>query len=337
MTTRLTLLPALLALALLLAACGGGSQTVPPSAVAVVNGTTVSLSDYNFWLKQFEARSKVTTGTQAQPSTLRPQVVSFLVQFAELKFEAAKLHVTESQGEVTKFIANLEKTQFQGSTKKFMAWLKTQGLSMAGARQEVYLNQLAGKIKKKVTSSATVTAAKEHQFYTANIGQYETAASTTRSVEYILVKSKSLADLIEQKLHNGATFKSMAQKYSTDKSTGPTGGQYTVTKGQVVPAFESAAFSLKTGQLSAPVNATSAANKNYGWFIIEPLANTVTTKAHKQTFKEAEPSIKQTLLGQAQETLWQQWLSDLQKNYQGKVTYQSGYAPPPTTTAGTTG
>ena len=53
----------------------------------------------------------------------------------------------------------------------------------------------------------------------------------------------------------------MAKKYSEDPGTAPKGGKYTSTEGRrTCPRIDNAAFALKTGRLSQPVDATSAAN-----------------------------------------------------------------------------
>ena len=335
MKTRLLFVPLLLMLVASLAACGGGSQAVPANAVAVVNGTPITFTVFNGFLKQRLAIAKAQ-GQSAQPGTpqyasLRDETVAYLVQVNELEQQASKEGVSESQADVTKFLQNLAQTSYSGSMAKLTAALKKQGLSMATARQEVFVNLLATKIKTKVTSTATVTPAQEHTYYNTNKAQFQTPASTTRSVEHILVKSKSLANTIEQKLRNGASFASLAKQYSKDPGSAAQGGKYTATEGREVPAYDHAAFSLKTGQLSAPVDATSAANGSYGWFIIKALGPVKKTPAHTTSFSQAEATIKQQLLQQAQDTLWQTWLTDLQKQYQGKVSYQSGYAPPTTT------
>jgi parvulin-like peptidyl-prolyl isomerase len=218
----------------------------------------------------------------------------------------------------------------------------------------VYLNLLGQKLKEKVTKNATVTPAEEKDYYDANLGQYNTPASTTRSVEYILFKcaeapatscsaaksraEKTKADKVEQKLKNGASFEAMARQYSDDTTTAPLGGKFTLDKDHVVPAFAAAGLALKTGNFTQqPVDATSVANQGFGWFIIKALGPTKTTKARTLSFKDVEPTIKSYLLQQKQSTAFQQWITDLAKQYQGKVSYQAGLAPPPTTTTVPTG
>lgn len=341
MKTRLLVLPLTLALVASLAACGGGSQSVPSNAIAVVNGQSITTAEFNSYFAQAVAQTVARGGTKPTPgssayTTLRNQVVAEVVQIAEVRQQAAKKGVTVTQSDVDKFIAKLIKTKYKGSAKKLASTLKAQGLTMKEAEAQVNLNLLATRMYAKVTKSAKVTTTQEQQYYNQNIAQYNVAAGTTRSVAYILVKSKSLADSIETKLANGQSFASLAKKYSTDTTTKDQGGKFTANKGQVVPAFDKVAFSMKTGKTSAPVDATSTANKNYGWFIIQALGPVKDTKAHTIPFKQEEASIHTTLLTQAQRTLWTQWLTDLQNSYKGKVTYRSSYAPPPTTALSTT-
>jgi parvulin-like peptidyl-prolyl isomerase len=340
MKTRLLSLPVLLVLVASLAACGGG-QSVPANAVALVNGTPITVAEFNNIFTQAQAMSvaqhqpKPTPGTP-QYTALRNQVLSALVQWTEVKQQAQKEGVSVSKSEVDKSLSDLAKSRFGGSMKKLVASYRQQGMSMDLVRELLLINQLSTKIRVKVTASATVTAAQEQAYYNTNIAQYSTPAQSTRSVEHILVKTKSLANKIEGELKNGTSFATLAKKYSKDPGSAAQGGKFTATKGREVPAYDAAAFSLKTGELSAPVDATSAANSHFGWFIIKALGPVKNTPAHTTPFSQAKVTIKQALLQQAQLKLWQQWVSDLQTSYQGKVKYQASYAPPTTTPISTT-
>ncbi len=330
MKTRLLTLPLLLALVVSLAACGGGGGSVPPDAVALVNGEKITTAQFNALFQQALNQEKasnqpVPTAGSTQWTQLRSSVLAYLVRVAELEQQAKKENVSVTPDEITKYIANIAKQH--GGMKSFEGQLKAQGLTMAEAQAEVKVTLIANKIHDKVTKGATVSTADEQAYYQAHVAQY--TVPSTRSVAYILVKSKSLASSILQKLHQGQSFASLAKKYSVDKSTSGQGGKYTVTKGQVVPAFDAIAFSLKTGQTSGLVDATSSANSNYGWFIVKALGPV--QQSHVGSFKDEEASIHQTLLQQKTDALWSTWLSDLASQYQGKVIYQAGYTPPTTT------
>ena len=356
MKTRLLFVPVLLALVASLAACGGGGQTVPPNAVAVVNGKPITIAQFNEFFAQAVAQAKAngqnpSPGTQ-QYAQLRTGTVAGLVQLTAAEQEAAKEHVVVTPQEVTKAVNDVAKLYFGGSMKKLLAAFKKQGMDLKAVRDQKYINLLGTKLQAKVTASAKVTEQQEKAYYSSNIAQFQQAAATTRPVQYILFRcapqgtytcpasvsraKKKLADKVERLLQNGASFAAMAKKYSDDPTTAPQGGTFTLTKGGVVPAFGTAGFALKTGKISQPVNATDTANQGYGWFIIKANGPAKSTKAHTQTFAQAKAQIQQALLSQQKQTLWGQWLADLQKQYKGKVSYQSSYAPPPTTALPTT-
>ena len=153
----------------------------------------------------------------------------------------------------------------------------------------------------------------------------------TREVRHILVNSKSLAETIETKLKNGASFAALAKKYSKDTGSAAQGGKLCVAHGgtsgacqQTVPPFDKAAFSLKTNEISQPVHSV------YGWHIIQALG--AVKPAHTQTFAEVKSQIEANLASQQKQTAWQAWLAKMAKDFKGKVTYQTGYAPATTTT-----
>lgn len=62
-------------------------------------------------------------------------------------------------------------------------------------------------------------------------------------------KAKKLADSLRTLVQNGADFAALAQKYSVDGSKDKGGDLGTFSRGQMVPAFEEAAFNGKPGDL----------------------------------------------------------------------------------------
>ena len=67
-------------------------------------------------------------------------------------------------------------------------------------------------------------------------------------------KAKAKADSIYNVLRHGGNFADLAKRFSDDKGTAVKGGELPwLTKGQTVKAFEDAVFSMKVGELRAPV------------------------------------------------------------------------------------
>jgi len=81
-------------------------------------------------------------------------------------------------------------------------------------------------------------------------------------VSHILVKSYEEAEDILNKLKNGGNFSELAMNYSLDSSKFKGGDLGEFGRGTMVKEFEDAAFALKVGELSEPVQT------QYGWHII---------------------------------------------------------------------
>lgn len=77
-------------------------------------------------------------------------------------------------------------------------------------------------------------------------------------------RARLKADSVYQALRKGASFSDLARKCSDDKGTAVRGGVLSwISKGQTVKAFENAAFSMKIGELSKPVQS------EFGYHIIK--------------------------------------------------------------------
>lgn len=141
-------------------------------------------------------------------------------------------------------------------------------------------------------------------------------------MRHIVVASKELANDLRRQVMNGADFAALAKKYSTDPGSNKTGGKLTIQRGQTVPPFDKVAFALAVGEISEPVKT------QFGWHIIEALTE---EKAGVSTpLKSVRQSISDALLGQKKSDAITKWLADLKKEYEDKITYASGLAPPET-------
>ena len=340
MKTRLTLLCLILILvlvAVLAAGCGGGggSGSVPSDSVAKVGSTPISKTTFNSLMNvafarykaQGQAEPKVGTAAYTQ---LRDQAVSFLVQEEELQEEAQKLGVTVSQKDVDARLALIRKTYYKNSQKKLEAALKKDDITLNELEQyNLRPTLLSEKLQAKVTSNIKVSTSAAQKYYNQNKASFTTPK--TREVRHILVNSKSLAETIETKLKNGASFASLAKQYSKDTGSAAHGGKLCVAHGgtsgactQTVPPFDKAAFSLKTNEISQPVKSV------YGYHIIQALG--AVKPAHTQTFAEVKAQIQANLASQQKQTAWTAWLAKMAKDFKGDVAYQTGYAPVTTTT-----
>jgi foldase protein PrsA len=249
-TLRFLPLPLLLAVALVVAGCGGGgAKSVPQNAVAVVGADTITKAQYNALIDSARSTYKAKktafpkVGTSAYKS-LSDQAMTYLVQESELEQKGREIGVVVTPKDVDKRIQQIKTQYFQGSQRKYEAALKQQGLTEPQLRRDLYAEILSEKLYAKVTSNVKVTDADVKKYYQQHISSYTTPES--RTVRHILVSSKSLALKLEAQLKKGASFAALAKKYSKDTQSAKVGGKLTISKGQTVKPFEDSSFSLKT-------------------------------------------------------------------------------------------
>jgi len=330
MKRSLMLAAAALAVLTVVAAGCGDTDEVPQDAVAVVDGTPISKST----LDELLARTKKTYATQKRQfpkagtqeyQSLQTQAVAFLVQRQEYAREADKLGVKITDAQIQKKVDDVKKQYCGGNQKKFEAGLKAQSYTLAALRDDARAQLVSEGIYKDITGDVKVSDAEAQQYYDDNIDRYKVAES--REVRHILVKTKDEADALHDQLVNGASFATLAKEKSLDPGSKDQGGKLTVSKGQTVEAFDKAAFSLDTNEISDPVKT------QYGYHIIQPLTD---VKPGRVTpFTQVRNQIKSQLVQQKKSDAVSEWVSSVEKQYKGKVTYAAGYEPPDTTSTGT--
>jgi len=319
------------ALAFVAAGCGGGSTTVPSDAVAVVNGQPISKAQLNQLLNQ----AKVTYKSQkrafpkagsAEYAALQTQAITFLVQRAEFAQEADKMGIKVTDKQVEDRLNQIKKQYFKSDPKAYLKQLASQGLTDSQVRDDLRAQLISEAIFAKVSGSVKVTDKQIADYYAKNKSQYSQPQS--RDVRHILVKNKALAEKLYKELraNNGANFAALAKKYSQDPGSKNNGGKLTVSKGQTVPAFDLAAFTLPTKAISTPVHT------QYGWHIIQALSDVRPAKTTPLT--SVKESIRQQLLQTQKNAAMTTWVANAKKKYDKKTRYQVGYGP--TTTATTT-
>lgn len=115
------------------------------------------------------------------------------------------------------------------------------------------------------------------------------AAPPTEEIRarHILVETEEEAKDIIAQLQDGADFAELAAEHSTDGSSANGGDLGYFQRGQMVPAFEEAAFSLETGNYTeTPVES------QFGWHVIK-----------LEDRREAEPPAFEQVAGQVRQVL----------------------------------
>jgi foldase protein PrsA len=312
----------LLVLVFVAAGCGGGSKSVPSSAVARVGSATITKDQFNFLISGAQRTYKARKTAFPKPGTtqykaLQDQAMQYLVQQAELEQKAKDLKVTVTDQDVAARLKQIKTQYFKGSDASYRKQLKAQGLTEPQLKLDLHAQILSEKLYNAVTGKLKVADAEITKYYDTNKSQYGTAAS--RDVRHILVNNKKLADTIETQLKKGGNFGALAKKYSKDPGSAKTGGKLTITKGQTVPEFDKVAFALKTNQISPPVHT------QYGWHIIQALS--AVKPATSKPLTSVKAQISQQLLQTKRTAAMTKWLDDVKKGFAKQISYQAGYAP----------
>ncbi len=330
----------LLVLLLAAAGCGGGGggSKVPSDAVATVKGEPILRTQVDRLLEQATRSYKQQKRTFPKAGTteykqLQDQAIQFLVQRVEFDQKAKAFGVKVAPKQIEARLTQIKKQYFGGNQKRYEKALKQQGLTDAQVRDDIRAQLVSEALFNRVTSKVSVSDGEAQDYYLKHPEQYATPES--RDVRHILVKASqsALANRLYTQLcgpatkclHQlkGADFPALAKKYSTDPGSKNSGGKLTISKGQTVPEFDKTAFALETGETSHPVKT------QYGWHIIQALANTHPRKA--TPFKQVKAAIKQQLVSQRKQEATAKFTGDLKKEYEGEIKYAKEFEPPATT------
>ena len=177
-----------------------------------------------------------------------------------------------------KYVTNKEVDKEFNATKKqygssFSTILQQQGLTTSTYKESIKTNllmQQALRHIKKITPAQEKKAWKNYQ--------------PKVTVQHILVAKESTANDVISQLKKGASFKSLAKKYSTDTATKNDAGKlpaFDSTDTTLDSTFKTAAFKLKTGEYT-----TTPVKTQYGYHVIKMIKHPA-----KGSFKDHKKAI----------------------------------------------
>ena len=313
---------------LLISACGDGSSgNLAEGVVARVGDSNITQLQLDRAIAQRSAEA--TASGQSLPAAgdegfdqVRQQAVQDLVQRKIIDFEARECGtpcaVTEEEIEAD--LARITKENFSGSKKEFDSFLSERKISAADARDIVKDGLQQKKLFDNVTRGIRYTDADAKTYYDQNAAQFEVAAG--RRVSHILVATEAEAERIRAEV-TPENFAQLARENSTDTSTKDNGGDLgTLTKGQFVPEFDTAAFALKDGEISQPVKT------QFGWHII----TVDTTPASTTSFSEAKAGIIASQLAQKRQQAYVDWSEGVLEKWDDRTVYAEDSLKPPAAT-----
>lgn len=160
------------------------------------------------------------------------------------------------------------------------------------------------KLEKLFESKIEVTDEEIKTYYEENKDTFTEPEQVHAS--HILLETEEEANEILAQLNEGADFAELAKEHSKDPGSAQNGGDLGFFgRGEMVPEFEEAAFSLEVGEMSGVVES------EHGYHIIK-----VTDKkeAKEYTLEEKREEIREQLFAQKLNAQVPAWLNELKQN-----------------------
>jgi len=237
-----------------------GEQGSAADPVQKVNGTVITRGDVNRAVKALLAQNQVPE--PATPEVMQQANQAALSQLvsAELVYQAAgKASIKDLDQQVAQKVAQNRASQKDEAA--FQKTLQDAGLTLQAfqelVRKDIVINSF---IEKQFGSKATVSEAEAKKFYSDNREKFKLGDMVRAS--HILIgtsekggvqerkSAREKAVALLQRVKDGEDFGMMAKTYSTCPSKARGGDLGAFGQGQMDPAFEKAAFSLKPGAIS---------------------------------------------------------------------------------------
>ena len=285
-------------------------KAVDPNAMVVkINDQVVKEKDV-----AAEAAKRLAAQTKRMPpgmeindwmrNQVRTSVVDMLVEKALLEQTLASKKIAVTDEQVMTEIAEVAKQQN----------IKMEDVPEEIAKFGMTMDDLKGQIRMKVQMDKLIDAEMKDKdvtdedvkaFYDDNPQYFEKPEQARVAHILVLTQGKSddekaaaktkIEDLLK-KAKAGDDFAALAKEFSEDPGSKEQGGEYTFPRGQMVPAFEESAFTLKDGEISGVVET------EYGYHIIKKYEQ---MKAEKTPFDEVKDRIKQHLTQQKRGQFWE--------------------------------
>lgn len=278
-------------------------------AVADVNGTKITLGQYEFMLKMNKASVESTIGGaegweqkdqsgQTYKDKYKTLVLDQMINTELLAQNAEKEGIKVTDKEIQSSYNDLK--TYVNSDEQIKKSAEDLGISDDFLKEQAKLSLLIQKSQEKFYSEEKVSDSEMKKYYDEHIDEYK---KDEVEASHILIKTtddqnkplpeaeqkkaKEKAEKVLKEVKAGGDFAELAKKYSQDPGSAANGGALgAFGKGMMVKEFEDAAFGMEPGQVSDLVKT------DFGYHIIK-----VTDRIKETTsFDEAKEGIKEEIL-----------------------------------------
>ncbi len=304
----------------------------PKTVMVTINGKDITLADVD---KVLAPRLK------AMASKMPPQYIDqYKQQFRQKTIESmiveqlldakiAKSNLTISEADFNKQMLEMAKMAGPDMTLEKMEQMAAdRGQDFGQIKEQIRKGMKYEMLmEKELGNQINVTDAEVKTYYDQNAKKFQRPETVNAS--HILISTKSddnsvdtetfkkqareKIDTLLKEVKSGKDFAELAKEHSSCPSSARGGNLGDFGKGQMVPAFEQAAFALAAGQVSDIVET------NFGYHIIKVNSKNA---AKTDSFDEAKEKIKEALKRQKQSQLAQSYIQQLRD--EAKIVYPKG-------------
>jgi peptidyl-prolyl cis-trans isomerase C len=283
-----------------------------PAILARVNGEEVTKVDFDRLIRNMEVSAQKPVPAERRDEIFR-KALDELVTYTLLSQETRvrKIAVTDAEVDSTIKQMRAQLPNDQEFTKALAARGMTIEKLKSDARIDISINKM---MEAEAATQPPPGDVQVREFYDKNPDKFKQDEACRASHILFKVdesadvatkaKAKAQAESVLKQVRAGADFAELAKKYSADGSAQQGGDLNFFTKGQMVPAFDQAAFSLKPGEISDIVTT------QFGYHIIKV---TERRPASTVAFEQVSERIKQYLTEQQKQQKVEAFIESLKQ------------------------
>lgn len=275
-----------------------------PSVVAKVNGKKIAREEFNNMMMRLQQQQEQNGANLTAEQRLQGEnnVLDSLIEYNLIVQEAKRQKVKVPKAELEKQFNEISK-QFPDK-KTFRDQLTQMGLSERKLRALIEEEQVYTKFGEQV-QKVKVTAKDIADAFV----QVQARHILIKTEEGKEKEAEKKAKEVLGKVKAGGDFAALAKQYSDDPGSKENGGDLGFFgQGQMVPAFEKAAFALKKNEVSDLVKS------DYGYHIIQVLDR---KEAKGEEFQKQKKDLEKQVKEKKGQEAYQQMVSDLKAK--GKI------------------
>jgi peptidyl-prolyl cis-trans isomerase SurA len=280
---------------------GPARAEVTNRIVATIDGEPITAHELREWEEEQSAQGQEVPHDQALEALITQKLLEkeIKAQGITARDEDVDRYMKEVQAR-----SNLDEAGFQKALTERGMTLESYKAKVKGEIERAQL------VNKEIRQRVNVSQAEIKRYYDAHLNDYATADKIKVRAIFLRVPdpgddsavaaTRAKAEEIRDAVRKGKSFKDLAK----DKSEGPgaaEGGELgTFAKGEMEPKLEDAAFNLRKGEVSDPIESGDA-------FVLLYVDERI--GGSHRPLEEVSPEIREALYNEALQTRFQDWLS----------------------------